>query len=195
MSKKFLLVLGVLAVIIGMGLNSAIAAGAEFSADMIMTDAKDKIASGKIFIKGFQKIRQEINVEGETNVTILRLDKKVSWTLMPEKQYMEVSFPFDPNQPNKEVEYVETTIGNETVNGYACKVIQYTYKDKKLGVLIQWYSESLGFAVKTQTKDSKGKINSTVEYKNIKQGTQPDSLFEIPAGYQKFSLPFKIPGM
>lgn len=195
MSKKFLLVLGVLAVIIGLGLNSAIAAGAEFSADMTMTDAKNKVASGKIFVKGFQKIRQEINTDGETSVTILRLDKKVSWTLMPEKQYMEVSFPFDPNQPNKEVEYAETTIGNETVNGYACKVIQYTYKDKKLGVLTQWYSESLGFAVKIQTKDSKGKINSTIEYKNIKQGTQPDSLFEIPAGYQKFSLPFKIPGM
>lgn len=195
MNKKFHLLL-VLALTIGMGLNAVSAAGAEFSADMTMTDAKAKVAGGKIFVKGLQKIRQEINADGETSVTILRLDKKVSWTLLPEKQYMEISLPFDPNQPNKDVEYTETTIGSETVNGYACKVIQYTYKDKKLGVLTQWFSESLGFAVKTQTKNFKGKITGTVEYKNIKQGAQPDSLFEIPAGYQKFSLPsFKIPGM
>ncbi len=75
-------------------------------------------------------------------------------------------------------------------------MIQYTYQDKKLGVLTQWFSEKLGFAVKTQTKDSKGKINSTIEYQNIKQGVQPDSLFEIPSGYQKLGIPsFKIPGM
>ena len=196
MSKKFLLLSGVLALTIGMGLNLAIAAGAEFSADMIMTDAKAKVAKGKIFVKGLQKIRQEIDSDGETSVTILRLDKKVSWTLLPEQQYMEVPLPFDPNQPNKDVEYVETTVGNEAVNGYDCKVVQYTYKDKKLGVLTQWVSESLGFAVKTQTKDSKGKVTSTIVYENIKPGAQPDSLFEIPAGYKKFGLPsFKIPGM
>ena len=28
-----------------------------------------------------------------------------------------------------------------------------------------------------------------VEYKNINIGTQPDSLFEVPSDYSKFSLP------
>ena len=41
----------------------------------------------------------------QVSVTILRLDKKVSWTLLPEQQYMEVNLPFDPNQPNLDIEY------------------------------------------------------------------------------------------
>ncbi len=196
MLKKYLLLLAVLALMLGNGLNLAIAAGAEFSADMTMSDAKEKVSSGKIYIKGSQKIRQEITIDGETNITILRLDKKVSWTLLPEKQYMEIAFPFDPNQPNQEYGYEQSVLGTETVNGYECKVVQYTYKDKKYGVLVQWVSDKLGFPVKTQTKDSKGKITSTIEYKNIKPAVQPDSLFEIPAGYQKLGMPsFKIPGM
>lgn len=196
MFRKYLLILGILALTFGMGLNLAIAAGAEFSADMTISDAKGQVSSGKFFCKGFQKIRQEFTAEGETNITILRLDKKVSWTLLPEKQYLEIAFPFDPNQPNQELGYEQSVLGTETVNGYVCKVVQYTYKDKKNGILVQWISDKLGFAVKTQSKDSKGKITGTVEYKNIKQGPQPDSLFEIPTGYQKMGIPsFKIPGM
>lgn len=84
------------------------------------------------------------------------------------------------------------TIGNETVNGYSCQVVEYVYKDKKLGSLVQWIADDLGFAVKTQTKNARGKVESTVEYKNIAVGPQPDNLFEIPAGYKKFSL-FQLP--
>jgi outer membrane lipoprotein-sorting protein len=171
------------------------AAGPEFSADMTMTDAKGKVATGKIFMKP-QKIRQEIITEGQTSVTILRMDKKVSWTLMPENQYMEVAIPFDTQHPEESgIEYEMTEIGNETINGYDCKVVQYTYKEKKYGVVTQWISKKLTFAIKTVSKDAKGKVLSTIEYSNIKSGPQPDSLFEIPAGYKKFGLNFKLPGM
>lgn len=170
------------------------AVGPEFSADMTMTDAKGKVASGKIFMKG-QKIRQEITDEGQTNVAILRLDKKVSWTLLPENQYMEVAMPFDTSRPEDSgIEYETTELGNETINGYECKVIQYTYKEKKYGILVQWIANKLNFTIKSQTKNSKGKVTNTMEYSNIKVGNQPDSLFEIPSGYQKMGLPFKLPG-
>ena len=171
------------------------AAGPEFSADMTMTDAKGKVASGKIFMKG-QKIRQETTAEGQTTVTILRMDKKVSWTLMPENQYMEVAIPVDTQNPEASgIEYDMAEIGSETINGYDCKVVQYTYKEKKYGILTQWISKKLNFAIKFESKDKKGKVTSTVVYSNIKTGTQPDSLFEIPAGYKKFGLNFKLPGM
>lgn len=49
--------------------------------------------------------------------------------------------------------------------------------------------------MKTESKDSKGKTTSIIEYKNINTGNQPDSLFEIPAGYSKFAMSFNIPGM
>jgi hypothetical protein len=34
----------------------------------------------------------------------------------------------------------------------------------------------------------------TMEYKNINMGTQPDSLFELPSGYKKMTMP-SMPGM
>lgn len=143
-------------------------------------------------MKGYEKVRQELKSGDDVSVTILRLDKKVSWTLMPENQYMEIAFNFDPNQPNPDYKYEMKTIGTETVNGYSCQVVEYVYKDKKLGSLVQWIADDLGFAVKTQTKNSRGKVESTIEYKNIVVGPQPDSLFEIPAGYKKFSM-FQLP--
>jgi outer membrane lipoprotein-sorting protein len=174
--------------------SGVLAKAPEFSADIVITDAKGKTNLGKVYIKGNEKIRQETTADDETTVTILRLDKKVSWTLLPDNQYMEVKMSFDPNQPNSEYEYEMTELGEETVNGYPCKIVQYTYKNKKYGVLKQWVSEKLGYSVKIETKDAKGKT-STIEYKNIKEGKQPDSLFEIPKGYEKFELPFGIPGM
>ncbi|MBA2133967.1 DUF4412 domain-containing protein [Capillibacterium thermochitinicola] len=170
-----------------------LAAKPEFSAEMIQTDAKGKVTTGKIYVQGPEKIRHEFSDGDTVSVTILRLDKKVSWTLLPDQQYMEVSFQFDPNQLNPELEYEMKTLGSETVNGYDCQIIQYTYKERKYGILVQWFSEELGFAVKTQTKDAKGKVTSTVEYRNIVEGKQPDELFEIPNGYTKFSIIPKLP--
>lgn len=175
---------------------NALAAGIEFAADFTMTDAKGKVvATGKFFMKN-EKIRQETAAEGETNVTIVRIDKKVAWTLLSNNQYMEVAIKFDPKNPelSKEIEYDKAVIGQETVNGYDCQVVQYTYKEKKYGVAVQWIAAKLQFPVRTQTKDAKGKITATVDYANIKPGPQPDSLFEVPAGYQKMTLPFKLPG-
>ena len=110
---------------------------AEFSADLTITDVKGKISTGKVFIKG-EKIRQEISVDNQNSITILRLDKKLSWTLIPDqKQYMEVALPFNPAHPageSKEFEYTVSEIGTEKVNGYDCKVVQYTYANKKYGV-------------------------------------------------------------
>jgi outer membrane lipoprotein-sorting protein len=75
-------------------------------------------------------------------------------------------------------------------------LIQYAYKKKKYGILVQWFSQRLNFAIKYQTKESSnGKVTSTVEYKNIKTGGIADSLFEVPDGYTRMSIPFKMPGM
>ena len=159
---------------------------AEFKAGFTTTDAKGKTIDGTIYIKG-DKIRQEIEEDGATTITILRLDRKLSWILMPENKYMEVPLPIDPNQPQNQ-EYGIATIGQETVNGYNCEIIQYTYTKKSLGVLVQWIAKDLNYAVKTEAKNAKGKLTSRTEYHNITPTKLADSLFEIPAGYSKFSL-------
>lgn len=177
--------------IAGLTCHAVAAAVAQFSADFTMTE-EGKVITGKTFIKG-GKIRKEAALEGEKVITILRSDKKVAWTLIPdEKQYIEIGLTFDPARPSSdagtEYAYDQKTIGHEKVNGYDCDVIQYTYQKKIYGSLVQWFSPKLNFAIKYQTKDASGKVTSTQEYKNIKTGNVADSLFEIPAGYTKFSM-------
>jgi hypothetical protein len=194
MRKIWVAVLWVLSLTMILGIN-VWAASNEFSADLTITDAKGKVTTGKIFVKG-EKLRQEVTAEGGTGITILRLDKKVSWTLLSDNQYMEIAFPFDPKNPEQstDIKYEKTIIGNETVNGYDCQVVQYTYKEKKYGIVVQWVANKYQFAVRTESKDAKGKLIGTTDYTNIKASRQPDSLFEVPAGYQKMTVPFKLPG-
>jgi outer membrane lipoprotein-sorting protein len=177
----------------GVSGSAAFAAGPEFSADFKTTDANGKVTTGKFFSKG-DKIREEISAGKESSVMILRLDKKVSWTLMPNNQYVEVALPFDPANPQAyaKTEYEEKVIGTETVNGVVCQVIQTTYKDPKYGIMIKWVPSKNEIALKIQTKDSSGKVTSTTEFSNITKAQQPASLFELPAGYKKFALPFSF---
>lgn len=103
MTKRLALSLVILIAAVLLYCGFVLAASPEFSADMIVTDAKGNVTTGKIYMKGNEKVRQEVKSGDDVSVTILRLDKKVSWTLMPEKQYMEVAFNFDPNQLNPDL--------------------------------------------------------------------------------------------
>lgn len=159
----------------------------EFSADMTMTTGKE-VTQGKIYVKQ-DKMRQEIITEDATAVTILRMDKKVVWTLMPELgSYMEVALNFDPNGPQAEAGKYETVnVGSEKIEGYQCDIVKYVYQDKKLGSTIIWQAKELGgFGIKMESYNSKGKLETTTTYTNIKVEKQPDSLFELPEGYTKF---------
>jgi hypothetical protein len=55
----------------------------------------------------------------------------------------------------------------------------------------QWMATDINFPVKTAAVDG----SWSMEYKDIKLGSQPDSLFELPAGYQKMSIPSMPPGV
>ena len=172
---------------------AAFAAQPGFSADFKATDAKGKVTTGSFFSAG-DKIRQEMTTDRGKTVMILRLDKKVSWTLLPDNKYMETALTFDPSHPQAYAKntYSEKVIGSEKVNGVVCRVIQITYKDRKNGVTIKWVPNKSEIPLKIQTKNAGGKVTSTTEFFNIKTGKQPSSLFEIPAGYEKFDLPFSF---
>ena len=186
----------VLGIFISSIVLSSMASAAEFSADLIIDNPQGKFA-GKVYIKG-DKIRQEILKEDMKQVVILRLDKGVTWTLMPEnKMYMEISAigkeATDPEIEEKIKDMAEKkSLGKEKVNGYVCEKYQYIYHDKSLGVLTQWLSKRLNYPIKTEYKAEA--YHMVTEYKNIKEERIPDSLFEIPSGYQKMQLPM-MPGM
>ncbi|MFA0887945.1 MAG: DUF4412 domain-containing protein [Synergistales bacterium] len=168
-------------------LTGGSALAAEFSADMAMKAPDGSGMTGKVFVKG-PKIRQEMTPDGEKMITILRLDKKLSWVLMPdEKVYMEMKMresAEDPSLVEKTDPAKVRRLGKETVNGFVCEKIQVTEKST---VITQWLSEELGWPIKGEVKAPEGL--STHEYKNIKKGGVSDALFEIPSGYQKMSVP------
>jgi outer membrane lipoprotein-sorting protein len=165
---------------------------AEFSADTVQTTPQG-VFKGKFFVKE-NNFRQETEMQGQKQIMIFRQDKDTVWMLMPrEKMYMEMkSDPKAQNVPQIDPQTVEDMaekkyLGTETVNGYVCEKNQYIYHDKSMGTMTQWFSKELNFPIKMEMDGPSGHMTS--EYKNIEEKKLSDSLFEIPAGYQKMSIP------
>ena len=71
-------------------------------------------------------------------------------------------------------------VGNETVNGRS--TIKYEGTNAKGEPGAAWFDSKLRFPVKWDGKNGSG------EMQNIQEGSQPASLFEIPAGYTKMDM-------
>jgi len=156
---------------------------ADFSADFTVSSQGQKEMTGRIYSQD-DKMRMEYDQAGDKVVTISRPDKKVVWMVMvEEKMYMEQAHKEDPKMQKwtsgKEAE--AKLMGTETVSGLPCKKYRVGEKEE-----YAWISERIDFPVKTQTPEG------TMLLKNIKVGEVPGHLFEIPSGYQKFSMP--MPG-
>ncbi len=175
-------------VIVSVFLTASAALAMDFSCDVVHT-SKAGIVNQKFFISG-----DKLRTESAESIAIIRPDKKVMWMFMPrQKMYMEM--PLDPSKvpPTSEKypgEIERTLIGKEDVDGRMTDKyrIVYTAADIKTAVF-QWFAPDIGIPVKAAAEDG----SWTMEYKNIKTGSQPDSLFEIPADYSKMSM--EMPSM
>jgi len=184
--------------IIGLGIAGS-GNAAEFSADMIQKSPMGN-SEGKVFVKG-QNIRHEMAMGGQKQIMIFQKEKGVALVLMPEmKMYMEIpaggqqsTAPPTPEEMENMAE--KKYLGQEKVNGYKCKKYLFTPSDPSVGTTTMWISNKLNFPIKTEMKSSSGPM--IMEYKNIQEKKLPDSLFNIPAGYQKMSMPSmpNMPGM
>lgn len=159
----------------------------EVSADLVIQPKGEEAMSGKIYIKG-DKVRQETTAEGETEIVIVRPDKKVSWTVTPgTKMYMEMPYQADEKpfeEWNKEKEKTSKYIGDETISGVSCKKYESQEEGEKVTF---WVSSKYPFPLKVEDSES------VMEYKNVKDGPLEDSLFEVPQGYSKMAMP-AMPG-
>ncbi|NTU42115.1 MAG: DUF4412 domain-containing protein [Nitrospirales bacterium] len=165
---------------------SSSALALELSADSVMTSGSQE-KKGKIYFKG-DMIR--IEQKDPAMVIITRVDKKVVWNLMPkDKVYMEMPFP-EQRKPFSDEKFDGETdrklVGSETIQGHPTKkyLISYTTGSKS-GQVYLWWATDIKFPIKTAAKDG----SWASEYKNIKTGPQPSSLFEVPAGFQKIQMP------
>jgi hypothetical protein len=178
------------------------ALAAEFSAEM-KTSAGGGMETSRVYVKGKLR-REEVMDDGEIGaVMIMRPDKGVMWTLMPsEKMYMEVPLPEDVTGRFEDIDRLEATatkteLGKEKVGEYECEKSRYGFdvEGQSQGLATIWYSKELDFPLKIQVGSPGGDTGMTMEYTNVKPGKVPESKFEIPAGYQKFSIPGLPPGM
>ena len=160
---------------------------AEFSADVIQKMG-DELKKGKFFVKG-NKMRMEF----EEGITIMDLATGKTITLQPEeKMYIEMpamGSPATPADSDEELAKIATKkkIGTEKVNGYKCDKHLITYHDKAMGKMTQWYAKKLNYPIKTVYHAPQGEM--VTEYTNIKEDGVNDSVFEVPMGYRKMSMP------
>jgi hypothetical protein len=186
---------------IALGLAAPVAGPAvaqQFSADLVMQGRE--ASPGKIYVAD-GKVRME-NVGGP-GVMLADARANSAYVLMPQqKMYLDmkmtgrmtqVFMPVNPNNPCPQWQEMAKEahkdasqwsckrVGNETVNGRS--TVKYQAASPQGEVHYAWLDTKLNFLMKTQDPDGKG-----MELKNIKEGAQPASLFEIPAGYQKMDM-------
>ena len=164
---------------------------AEFTADMTI-NAGGHVMEGKIFVKG-HNYRQEMNTMGQKQVMIFDGNKQTGWILMPSaNMYMDLPKLTEGNSPvtdPKELEKKATKkyLGEETINGHKCKKYLFVFKDSPGTKMTQWISTRLEYPIKMIVEGQRGRM--VREIKNIKETSVSNSLFAVPAGYQKMSLP------
>lgn len=164
----------------------------------IVTKSKDQTMSMKIYMKP-NKFRTDNETAGTS--TIVRKDLKKVWTIMTaQKTYMEIEGMNDNKQMAEEKvkgEVSRKEVGSETVNGHPTTKYEVTTKiDDKVMQVYQWWATDINFPVKMAAVDG----SWSMEYRDINIGSQPDSLFEVPSGYKKMTIPgmpagVKIPDM
>lgn len=166
----------------------------EYSADQTMETSETSM-DGKVYVTP-SKERREMNMSGETVTMIMRRDKKIAWTIMPSEQmYMEMSFNDAAQQSGNLDNYkIETTaMGSENINGVNCEkskiVMTKQDDDTKMGGFWWMTKDNIMMKMDMLAIDKGNKMRIKLELNNLKVGKQNPSLFEIPAGYSKMSMP------
>jgi hypothetical protein len=162
-------------------------AAEDFSADFISksSDPRDMPGQGKIYMKG-----NRMRIESSGAVTISNPDRGIIRIIM-EQQRMYMEQPLQKaggrmQEWNSSMENAAKKVGTETVSGLKCTKYELESGGYKV---TYWISEKISFPVKMEDR------NGSMLLKNIKLGKVSESLFELPPGYQKFSMPSMGGGM
>lgn len=176
-----------------------------FSANFRVSSSHGASATGKMyFTTGHIRMDMHGTARGDA-IMITNSATQTTDMLMPEQHmYMEFKAgqammrrpgmmpsikPFsDPGNPCAgEVGATCKKVGVEQVNGRTCDHWQITHNDGTVSNV--WVDQSLHFPIKSVSPDS------TWELTDIKEGDQPATLFEIPAGYHKMDMSGMMGGM
>lgn len=167
---------------------------AEYSADTVIETAEMSMKGRVHYTPTRERREMVMGSGGDKMISIMRQDKKLIWTLMPaEKMYMETQ-----NTENKAKDDLsgykieQTVVGQETVNGVSTtksKIVMTGTKGEKMGGFMWTSKENIVVKIDAIAIDKKQKHRFKTELTNLKVGKQDPKLFEVPAGYQKMSIP------
>lgn len=195
--RRFVVVLAVMLLLAGTALAQM---PNPFSADEVLTpnNRAEQPFTGKIYFDGTGRMRIDMNARGQTSTSIVDTKNKVAYTIMPQQQmYMEMNLdqidkmqkgrasftPYDASRPcANQPDYTCAKVGSESVNGRSCDKWEFTSKSTSKKHW-SWIDQRNHIAIKTLMADG-----TTVEMKNIQEGPQPASLFQVPAGYRKMDM-------
>jgi hypothetical protein len=186
----------VMALALGLALASWSQA-AELTAEVLHVMQGQQTVS-RVYLKG-DKVRMEGSQTGQSGqveqfLQIVRQDRGVMWMVnLQQRAYYEVPLGQmrDLSQAGKAGEKLpgETSrqdLGAEKIDGHPTKKMEITYSHQgQTQTVLMWYASDLGLPLKTAAKDG----SWSVEYKKVVAGPQPDSLFELPAGFTKLAMP------
>ena len=158
----------------------------EFSADQTTRIGKSTM-TGKIYFQPDRWRVEMASAEGP-KVSINRLDRAVTWLLLPNRSYVELPLRIDQIPrvgPTIEGEVARKHVGNEPVSGRKTEKYEVTVEsDGKRQIIYQWVAPDIKFTMKTASAD--GKWESV--YSSVTIGPQRPDLFDLPAGYTKVSV-------
>jgi len=138
--------------------------------------------TSKVYI-GDGKMRTEVAMGSVQVVTIVRLDEKIVYVMLPvQKMFVEKPLVEEDgllarvSDKNAERELV----GTETVQAQPCDKYKVTIKDR---VFYFWVNKSTQTPVRILSTDNQTRI----EWNNVQVGPQPADLFKPPVDYRKFT--------
>lgn len=166
----------------------------EYSADSVMETAEMSMKGHINYTPTRERREMVMGSGGDKMITITRHDKKVAWTLMPaQKMYMETNIAQARGKDDISGYKIEqTTVGPETVNGVSTtksKIIMTGPKGEKMGGFWWMTKDNIMVKMDVIAIDKKDKMRIKNELTNLKVGKQDPKQFEVPAGYEKMSIP------
>lgn len=176
---------------------SSWALAAELSAEVVHT-AQGQQSVSKVFIKGGKFRMEPVSGPGSQpsgqGFQIVRQDRQAMWMVDPQQRgYIEVPLgsmsdlsrapKADEKLPG---EVSRKKLGGEKINGHPTEKTEITFSQQgQTQTVVMWFAKDLGLPIKTAAQDG----SWSVEYRNIVKAPQADSLFEVPAGFTKMSMP------
>ena len=181
---------------------SLVLAQAEFSADVVDLQKPGAPTTAKLyFAKDKMRMEAQASSPRGGGVVIMNFATQTADILMPQQHmYMEMTIQAQGQRQTYsffEAGDVENAcgdwqkiahtqagtchkVGTETVNGRSA--VEYEATNSSGDVTRVWLDAKVRFPLKWQGKSSGG------ELRNVQDGPQPASLFEIPAGYTKMDM-------